>query len=171
MNITLFKSLNLCFLGTIFLLSCQSTTEDKSPLFQELFPEDQSVFRGHQLGEAFIEIKKRELPLGPDFEDPLGLYYKLTPNENVEVHIEYYKKQEELSAIIANILFDNEVDTDKFYKEVISFFRSTYGPSDGNYGDYFWEETRDELNMEVHLNLNGNKKEVSLNFINKQLDI
>ena len=158
-------------------IACDQPREVYSPLLDQVFLVDTATFRGINLGDELQEAKNREQPQDPSYEDPLGVVYEYSLEDNQELFVEYYLdnfNQEEqnnsIVSIIANISMQGEVEADALYKECMEYFTRRYGLSSGTFGNYTWEDrTQSGTRMEIILKLDGSKRGITINFIDKQV--
>ncbi|MEM8901433.1 MAG: hypothetical protein AAGC85_25210 [Bacteroidota bacterium] len=167
----------LCWLTafSLFFFSCGREESSRSQLFAEIFKDQQSTFRGTNLGDDISVPKQNELPQVPKYIDSLGIVYEYGLVQGDKLFVEYFKdknKEEEnanqVAAIIANVYLEDEITTSQLYNEIQTYLNSIedYGLSSGSYGNYFWESrTKNNNRMEIYLKLDDTKKGITLNFI------
>ncbi|MEM7373556.1 MAG: hypothetical protein AAF587_33330 [Bacteroidota bacterium] len=167
----------LTCLAFIHLLGCNSRGESRSQLFNDVFLDDSTTFRGSMLGEKIQTVLEHEKNWVPSHQDKLGLTYQIElENEGSAMIIDYYsdnlktdKESNRLTSIVAKVLLPDEVEAAKLYNEVQSYFNNRYGLSSGKYGAFEWESSNSfTSSIEVRLKLNEDKKGISLNFIDTE---
>ena len=159
------------------LIACDQPGEVYSPLLDDIFLVDTATFRGINLGDDIQEAKNREQPQDPSYEDPLGVVYEYELGNNQELFVEYYQdnfnqegQNNSIISIVANISMNGEVEADALYKECMDYFTRLYGLSSGTFGNYTWEDrTLSGTRMEIVLKLDGSKRGITINFIDKQV--
>lgn len=163
-------------LALLLLSGCLSQIESRSELFQQIFIEESSTFRGSLLGEQIETVLEHERDQVPSHQDKLGLTYEIDLLGEHTLLIDYYsdnlktdKESNRLASIIANILLEDEVEAAKLYNEVQRSFNNRYGLAAGQYGDFRWESSNSfTSSIEVRLKLNDDKKGITLNFIDTE---
>lgn len=173
----LFSSL-CCF------VSCTTQNFSKGPLFEELFSDENSTFRGTDLGDRIGEVIEQEKTTaqahsqtgGPKHHDPLGLSYEYVLTDSLLLFVEYYppipqekNDSSRISSIVANISLDDEVEIAQLYNEIEQYFSRKYRISSGTYGNYSWKtSTPKTQSMEVGLKMSDNKRGITVMFIDTQ---
>ncbi|MEM6767525.1 MAG: hypothetical protein AAF824_12065 [Bacteroidota bacterium] len=172
------RSLNIiCCCGIVLYLlitACGREENVRSQLFEDIFIDQESTFRGTNLGDDISVPKQNELPKVPKYIDSLGIVYEYALEGGDKLFVEYYKDKNEeeeanlVAAIIANVYLKDEIITSQLYNEIQSYLNSieAYGLSSGSYGNYSWESrTANNNRMEISLKLDDTKRGITLNFI------
>ncbi|RMG75870.1 MAG: hypothetical protein D6722_00285 [Bacteroidetes bacterium] len=157
-------------------LACTTNQPSHSPLFQEIFVDDSSTFRGCFLGADMTRIPRQEQGQSPEHQDLLGITYHIALSPGYLMIVDYYsdhlkaeQDSQRLASIVANILVNDEVETAKLYEEIRAYFQARYGISSGLYGNYQWQSSNAFTHsMEVILRLNEDKKGITLNYVDTQ---
>jgi hypothetical protein len=172
--------MRFCFsfglLALLLLFACSPNQAPRSPLFQEIFLSDTATFRGSSLG-LDIQLVSQHEPLEARHEDKLGLTYEIPLGETRKILVDYFsdnlkteRETNRLASIIANILLADEVETAKLYNEIQQVFSKKYRLASGLYGNYQWQSgNRYTSSIEVRLQLNDDKKGLTLSFIDTEV--
>ena len=150
---------------------CNTTASTERQLYQVIFQEDESAFRGVNIGDKVGKVKTLNDKVAPVYEDLLGLKYNY-PAGKGNIHVNYYidnlrtgKESNQVTAIALEIHWENEIETAQIYDEIHQKFIQKYGLPSGNYGDFFWENTG--YQMEIRLKMSLEKKQILLFFTEK----
>lgn|GEM_PF-2104694 len=154
------------------LMACsQTSAEEKahSVLFEKIFLDTGTTFRGVNLGDSLIVAEQKEAN-SPKHRDLWGLAYEYQVSSEQRFKIEYYidnlktgKETNRIISIIGNIFIENEIETAKLYNEIVRYFQRKYGPPIGKHGAYIWENKVN--NIEIRLTLYEESRGLSVNFI------
>ena len=163
-------------LALLLLFACSPNQAPRSPLFQEVFLSDTATFRGSSLGFD-IQLVSQQEPGEARHEDKLGLTYEIPLGETRKMLVDYFsdnlkteRETNRLASIIANILLEDEVEAAKLYNEIQQVFSSKYRLASGLYGNYQWQSSnRYTSSIEVRLQLNDDKKGLTLSFIDTEV--
>jgi hypothetical protein len=140
--------LPLLFLACTFsgFMGCKQQVRDRSNLFQEIFLDDSTTFRGTQMGEKMDQVLLHEHKQTPVRKDRIGLSYACKLPQDYTMLLDYYsdylrveQSEDKLASVVANILMNDEVETAKLYGEIQAYFNQKYGISSGQYGNYSWQ--------------------------------
>lgn len=175
-SITNLKLLNI-LIGLVLILAmvqgCKNNRRTQSPLFEQLFRDDSTTFRGLDPGDSLGKVTRLEDENMQLFEDELGLSYRYFPYEGVELLIDYHsdnlqteQQTDRVTSIVTNILMEDEVEIAKLYNEMQAYFNRKYGVSSGSYGDLRWNGITHHLTrMEVQLRLADSRNAITMNFV------
>lgn len=158
---------------------CRPSAPAYSPLFQQIFLNDSTTFRGVNLGEDIQVAYTLAAPHKPVHEDLYGLSYRYKLEPEGELIVDFFTDNliegtddNRIISIVAQINLADEVETARLYQELREFFNARYNLASGTYGEYVWSNaTRDFGVMEVHLKLDGGKRGIIINFVNTQAGI
>ena len=173
------RPLLFCLLFCAGLLAaCDSQTQTHSDLFYKLFVDDSTTFRGTNLGSPLWMAYQNEQPIEPAHRDDFGLKYEFDLDMGRTLHVDYFPQRmkmgetsERISSIVANVLLPTEVETARLYGEIQTHFDKLYekASASGAYGNYTWNCSKTYISsMEVRLNLDEDKKGITINFIDTQ---
>jgi hypothetical protein len=163
---------------------CNTADFTHSNLFQELFSEEKSTFRGTDLGDPMTLVKQNEAAVAsrhnnsgaPKHDDRLGLAFEYTLTDSLLLFVEYYPRNpleqsdsNQVASIVANISLNDEVEIAQIYNEIQQYFARKYRISSGTYGNYNWKSSTPKTqSMEVGLKMSDNKKGITIMFIDTQ---
>lgn len=150
----------------------------------ELFSEDNSTFRGTDLGDPMNRVKQNEATVAgrhnntgtPKHDDRLGLAFEYVLTDSLRLFVEYYPENpavqsdsNRVAAVVANISLNDEVEIAQLYNEIEDYFTRKYRISSGTYGNYSWKtSTPKTQSMEVGLKMSDNKRGITVMFIDTQ---
>ncbi len=148
---------------------CASTASSERKQYLSIFENEESSFRGVNIGDKIAVVKKNNPNEKPLYEDLLGLKYKY-PQQAGIVWASYYidnlrsgRESNQVTAITIEINWENEVETAHLYEEIHHKFVQKYGFPTGNYGDFLWESQA--YRTEIHLRLRLETRQIFLYFI------
>lgn len=158
------------------LASCNNRPSQQGDLFQKIFLNPETDFRGIQLGDNIQEVRSLAAPVLPHYQDRYGLSFSHELQPGVTLKTDYYSdnlitglETNKIASIVAHVELDNEVETARLYQEIRDFFDSKYNLAIGSYGDYIWSSaTRDFGVMEIRLRLDDSKRGIVINFVDTQ---
>lgn len=156
--------------------SCDNRSAQKGDLFQKIFLNPESDFRGVKLGNNIQEVRSLAAPVLPHYQDRYGLSFSHEIQPGVSLKTDYYSdnlitglESNKIASIVAQINLSNEVETARLYQEIKDFFDKKYNLAIGSYGDYLWSSaTRDFGVMEIRLRLDDSKRGIVINFVDTQ---
>lgn len=163
-------------LAVLFQIGCLHQRQVRSELFQQIFVDDSTSFRGAMIGDQIYAVLEHEKDWVPSHQDKLGISYNIPLEEDFTLLVDYYsdnlktdKESNRLTSIVANILLQDEVEAAKLYNEVQKHFTNRFGLASGQYGDYQWGSSNPYTSsIEVRLRLNDDKQGITLNFIDTE---
>ena len=163
-------------LAVLFLGGCLPQSPSQSDLFQQIFLDDSSSFRGAMIGDQIHTVLEHEQDWVPSHQDKLGISYSIPLDDEFQLLVDYYsdnlktdKESNRLTSIVANILLQDEVEAAKLYSEVQIHFDQRFGLASGQYGDHQWGSSNPfTSSIEVRLRLNDDKQGITLNFIDTE---
>ena len=104
--------------------------------------------------------------------------YEFDLDNDRTVHVDYFPQRmkmgetsDRISSIVANVILPSEVETARLYGEIQIHFDKLYekASASGAYGNYTWNCSKTYISsMEVRLNLDEDKKGITINFIDTQ---
>lgn len=160
-------------IGVLVFLSsgCASTEATEKQLYEQLFQDERTAFRGINIGDKIAKIKRLNEGENPVYEDFLGLKY-VYPIQNGKAWVNYYidnlrtgQETNRVTAISLEIRQENEIETAELYGEIRNKFIRKYGLPSGSYGDFVWEDSN--YPMEVKLSMSLEKKVILIYFTEK----
>lgn len=172
------SSLLIVLVGLMISLqtACDNRSAQQGQLFQKIFLDPESDFRGVKLGNNIQEVRSLAAPVLPHYQDRYGLSFSHEIQPGVTLKTDYYSdnlitglESNKIASIVAQVELSNEVETARLYQEIKDFFDAKYNLAIGNYGDYLWSSaTRDFGVMEIRLRLDDSKKGIVINFVDTQ---
>ncbi|MEM9985153.1 MAG: hypothetical protein AAF804_08670 [Bacteroidota bacterium] len=160
-------------LVTLSMMACRSEAGLQSPLFEDLFRNDTTAFRGLDPRDPLNRALRQEEEAKLRYQDELGLAYQYPLGKEAEIFIDYHSNNlmsdetsDQIVSIVSNILLEDEVETARLYNEIQAYFNSRYGVSSGTYGQFKWTGlTRHSTQMEILLNMSTDRKGLTINFV------
>lgn len=166
-----YRNGGLLWVFILFLAGCATSEATEKKLYEQLFQDERTAFRGVNIGDKLAKIKSLNDQVKPLYEDFLGLKY-VYPTTNGKVWVNYYidnlrtgQETNRVTAISLEVKQENEIETAELYDEIRRKFTQKYGLPSGSYGDFVWEDT--SYPMEVKLRMSLEKKEILIYFIEK----